>query len=88
MCWTAPCTAATAIGIWMYVRIIVSGFGQNRLLNALNVNETWRLVIFNFSFLPNTSLRNVKMYKTRMAALAVYEYHKEQFAQGEQQRSY
>ena len=38
MCWSAPCMAATAISVWMYVWITVSSFGQRHLLSVLNVN--------------------------------------------------
>ena len=38
MFWSAPCMVATAIGVWKYLWITVSCFGQKRLLNALNVN--------------------------------------------------
>ena len=38
MCRSAPCMAATAISVWMYVWITVSCFGQKRLLNDLNIN--------------------------------------------------
>ena len=35
MCWSAPCIAATAISVWMYVWITVSRFGQKYLLNVM-----------------------------------------------------
>ena len=38
MCWSAPCTAATAINVWMYVWITVSQFRQKCLLNALKLS--------------------------------------------------
>ena len=45
MCCLAPCMAATAIIVWMYVWITVSHFGWKRLLNALNVNVNVALLL-------------------------------------------
>ena len=39
MCWSAPCMAATAIRVWMYVWITVSRLRQKHLIKAMNLNE-------------------------------------------------
>ena len=49
MCWSGPCMEATAMSVWMYVWITVSHFGQERLLNALNVNVN-KEVCFRYKY--------------------------------------
>ena len=43
MCWSAPCTAATAISVW----ITVSRFGQKLLLNVKYLQETLEIDLFS-----------------------------------------